>query len=263
MEKLVKEVNGIRLSYRDAGEGTPVVLLHGFCGSSAYWDELVPLLEGRCRLIVPDLRGHGDSSAPEGPYAMETFAEDIAGFLKSLDIGRAVVLGHSLGGYITLALAERHPDLLLGFGLIHSTPLPDDDKGKEGRLKAMDTIREQGLPAFIEGLVPKLFAPAHLETMPQAVAKAKEIGLGTSPEGAVRTLEGMRARPDRRNVIEETKLPALLVAGTGDGVIAPEKTFAAEGERTTKRQIDGAGHMSLVEAPGELAQAILDFTSVM
>ncbi|MCZ8523216.1 MULTISPECIES: alpha/beta fold hydrolase [Paenibacillus] len=261
MQKMTKEINGVRLSYTEAGEGTPVVLLHGFCGSSAYWDELVPLLESRCRVIVPDLRGHGDSAAPDGSYSMETFAEETAGFLKALDLGRTVVLGHSLGGYITLALAERYPDLLLGFGLIHSTALPDDEKGKEGRLKAMNTIREQGLPAFIEGLIPKLFAPAHLESMPQAVDKAKEIGLGTDPEGAVRTLEGMRTRPDRQAVLAEAQVPVLLVAGTGDGVIAPEKTFAVDGEHITKKQIDGAGHMSLVEAPGDLAQAILAFTA--
>lgn len=261
MDKRNENVNGVKLAYIERGEGIPVVLLHGFCGSSAYWEEVIPLMEGSCRLIIPDLRGHGDSSAPEGTYTMETMAEDIAGLLEKKDCGQAVVLGHSLGGYVTLALAEKHPDKLLGFGLVHSTAYPDDEKGKEGRLKAMETIKEQGLPAFLEGLIPKLFAPSHLETMPEAVDKAKQIGLGTSPEGAVRTLEGMRTRTDRNAVLSGAKVPVLLVAGAGDQIIAPEKTFSVSGEHIIRKTLDGTGHVSMMETPQELAQVILDFTA--
>ncbi|WP_163853859.1 alpha/beta fold hydrolase [Paenibacillus elgii] len=261
MDKRYADVNGTRLAYIDRGQGTPVILLHGFCGSLAYYDEVAPLLEGRCRLIIPDLRGHGASDAPEGTYTMEAIADDIAALIDRLNIGRPVVLGHSLGGYVTLALAEKHEDKLLAFGLLHSTAFPDDEKGKEGRLKAMETIREQGLPVFIEGLIPKLFAPAHLETMPEAVRKAKEIGLGTSAEGAVRTLEGMRQRPDRNAVLSAAQVPVLLVAGTGDQIIPPQRTFSVDKETFQRSQIDGAGHMSMMEAPGELAQAVLAFTA--
>lgn len=261
MDKRYVDVNGTRLAYIDRGQGTPVILLHGFCGSSAYYDEVAPLLEGSCRLIIPDLRGHGDSDAPEGTYTMEAIADDIAALIDRLNLGRPVVLGHSLGGYVTLALAEKHEGKLLAFGLLHSTAFPDDEKGKEGRLKAMETIREQGLPVFIEGLIPKLFAPAHLETMPEAVRKAKEIGLGTSPEGAVRTLEGMRQRPDRNAVLSAAQVPVLLVAGTGDQIIPPQRMFSVDKEAFQRSQIDGAGHMSMMEAPGELAQAILAFTA--
>ncbi|MGF9713010.1 alpha/beta fold hydrolase [Paenibacillus naphthalenovorans] len=261
MDKRNENVNGVKLAYIERGEGTPVVLLHGFCGSSAYWEEVIPLLEGSCRLIVPDLRGHGASASPEGAYTMETMAEDIAGLLEKRDCKQAVVLGHSLGGYVTLALAEKHPDKLLGFGLIHSTAFPDDEKGKEGRLKAMETIKEQGLPVFLEGLIPKLFAPAHLKTMPEAVEKARQIGLGTSPEGAVRTLEGMRIRTDRNAILFGARVPVLLVAGAGDQIIAPERTFSVSGEHITSVTLDGAGHAGMMETPQELAQAILDFTA--
>ncbi|MBP1156880.1 MULTISPECIES: alpha/beta hydrolase [unclassified Paenibacillus] len=261
MDKRYEDVNGVKLGYFEQGEGTPVVLLHGFCGSSSYWEEVIPMLEGSCQLIVPDLRGHGDSSAPEGTYSMESMAEDIVGLLEKKNCGKAVVLGHSLGGYVTLALAEKHPEKLLGFGLVHSTAYPDDEKGKEGRLKAIDTIKEQGLPVFLEGLIPKLFAPSHVESMPEAVNKAKQIGLGTSPEGAVRTLEGMRTRTDRNDVLSGAKVPVLLLAGAGDQLIAPEKTFSVSGEHIIAKTLEGAGHVSMMETPQELAQAVRDFTA--
>ncbi|SDD61805.1 Pimeloyl-ACP methyl ester carboxylesterase [Paenibacillus sp. UNCCL117] len=252
---------GWSLSYQEQGSGHPLVLLHGFCGSGAYWDEVVPLLDAHFRVIVPDLRGHGASGSPDEPCTIEQLADDIAALIDELGTEKAIVLGHSLGGYVTLALAERHADKLRAFGLIHSTAYPDDEKAKEGRLKGMQTIREQGLPVFIEGLVPKLFAPAHLETMPEAVRKAKEIGLGTSPEGAVRTLDAMRGRADRNAVLRAAELPLLLAAGEQDQIIPAERTFVVQGENVTQKLIPGTGHMSMMEAPKELANTILDWVA--
>ncbi|WP_284641667.1 alpha/beta fold hydrolase [Paenibacillus silviterrae] len=259
MDKRYADVNGARLAYYEAGSGQPVVLLHGFCGSSAYWDEVVPLLQTELRVIVPDLRGHGASSAPDTSSSMEEMAADIAGLLDTLALKQASVLGHSLGGYITLALAEQHADRLTAFGLVHSTAFPDDEKGKEGRLKGMQTIGEQGLPVFLEGLIPRLFAPKHVESMPEAVTKARQIGLGTSPGGAIRTLEGMRTRPDRNQVLSEAKVPVLLVAGEEDQIVAPARTFSASGGHIRQALIAGAGHMSMMEAPRQLADEILAF----
>ncbi|UUZ92867.1 alpha/beta hydrolase [Paenibacillus sp. P25] len=262
MDKQFADMKGkLRLAYTDQGEGTPVVLLHGFCGSSAYWDEVLPLLQGRARLIVPDLRGHGDSGAPDEPYGMETLADDIAGLLEELQLSKAVLIGHSLGGYATLAFAEKYPERLLAFGLIHSTAYQDDDKGKQGRLNSMETIRTKGLPAFVEGLIPRLFAPAHVETMKDAVELAKQIGRGTSPDGAIRTLEGMRTRPDRGAVLKSAKVPLLLVAGEHDQLIPSEKTFTVEGGGVTQVKLAEAGHMSMMEAPDKLAEAIGAFVS--
>ncbi|MEK8132861.1 alpha/beta hydrolase [Paenibacillus filicis] len=261
MGKRTLERGGWSMSYTEQGSGHPLVLLHGFCGSGAYWDQVVPLLDAHFRVIVPDLRGHGTSGSPDESYSMEKLAGDIEALIDELGTEKAIVLGHSLGGYVTLALAERHADKLRAFGLIHSTAFPDDEKGKEGRLKAKQTIREQGLPVFIEGLVPKLFAPAHLESMPEAVRKAKEIGFRTSPEGAVHTLDAMRERPDRNAVLRDTELPLLLVAGENDQIIAAERTFVVQGDHVTQRLIAETGHMSMEEAPKELGKVILDWVA--
>ncbi|WJH36245.1 alpha/beta hydrolase [Paenibacillus sp. CC-CFT747] len=259
MESKKINVNGTTLAYQEQGSGNPVVLLHGFCGSSRYWEKVIPALSDKYRVIVPDLRGHGQSNAPSGPYEMEAFASDIEALLQELGIAKTVVLGHSLGGYITLALAEKNPGLLAGWGLVHSTAHPDSEEGKANRLKGIETIDTKGLPEFIEGLVPKLFAPEHLEPMAAAVEDVKVIGRETSPEGAKATLEGMRRRPDRNHVLENAQVPVLLAAGTEDKVIVPDKTFSVDRPSITKVTIDGSGHMSMYEAPDQLIAGLTSF----
>jgi pimeloyl-ACP methyl ester carboxylesterase len=252
----------IEIRYRDEGTGFPVLLMHGFCGSSHYWDEVVPLLKG-CRVIVPDLPGHGQSGVPAAPYAIESFADDMAELLRQLNVGKAVWIGHSLGGYITLAGAERHPDRVQAFGLVHSTAFPDDEKGKENRLKSIQTVLDSGIVPFIDGLIPKLFAPDHVETMKGKVAEAKEIGYITPPEGAVLTLEAMRERPDRNQVIKNASCPVLLLAGGSDQIIQPEKTFSVSGNSIKQVLIEDSGHMSMMERPSRLAQELLAFVEAV
>lgn len=248
-----------KLAYRDEGKGVPVLLLHGFCGSSAYWDEVAPLLLPHCRLLIPDLPGHGSSEAPQEPYSIEAFADDLLDLQDQLGIAKAVWLGHSLGGYITLAAVEKYAARISGFGLIHSTAFPDDEAGKANRLKGIQSIAENGMTPFIDGLIPKLFAPEHTETMPEALQRMKEIGYNTSPEGASRALEAMRSRPDRNHVLRSTDQPVLLLAGGKDQVIKTEKTFSVEGPHITKALIESAGHMSLIEAPEQLSRELIEF----
>lgn len=259
--------NGTRLAYMDSGRGSgsrsssrTVVLLHGYCGSSAYWEKLLPYMDKSVRIIAPDLRGHGNSSAPEaGKYRIEDFAEDIAQLLEMLDPGPVVLLGHSLGGYITLAFAQGYPDSLEAFGLIHSTALPDSEEAKENRDKAAASIKENGIKPFVDGLVPKLFPPAHQASMAEAVRRVKEIGYGTSPVGAAATALGMKERPGRSDVLAETELPVLLVAGSEDGVVPPERAFVVDRPSITRHVLEGSGHMGMIEDPQALAAVIRQF----
>lgn len=251
--------NGISVAYQEQGQGQTIVLLHGFCGSSAYWEKLAPLLSREYHIVMPDLRGHGASGAPEGPYTIEQMADDIAVLMEQMGVPKYTLLGHSLGGYITLSLAERYSSRLDGFGLIHSTPYPDSEEAKEKRLKAVEKIHAEGINAFVDGLVPGLFAPKHLQTMMQDVNRTKEIGYLTSPQGAQGAALAMRERVDRREVLNQSELPILLVAGENDGVIPLERTFTVEGDGVIKAVIKAAGHMGMYEAPDQLAAIISDF----
>ncbi|MDO3412795.1 alpha/beta hydrolase [Saccharibacillus sp. CPCC 101409] len=255
-----RKLEGRPIRYIDRGEGRPVVLLHGFMGSADYWERIVPLLEGHfLRCIVPDLLGHGESDAPEGPYTIERMADDVNGLLDELGVERAVLLGHSMGGYIALSFAERYADRLKAFGLIHSTPLPDDEAGREKRTAVAERVRREGVRPFVEQSAPNWFAPENARLLGAEVRRVREIGFATLPEGAAGAALAMRERPDRGEVIRRSELPVLLIAGTEDGIAPAEKAFAAKNERTVTRTIEGAGHMSLFEAPQELARQISSF----
>lgn len=262
MKKQVQLKNGTRISYQEAGSGdTPIVLLHGYCGSSDYWHRVLPMLAASHRVIAVDLPGHGDSSAP-GPgetYSIELFAENLHAWANEAGLDRFHLFGHSLGGYITLAFAERYADMLKSFGLIHSTPFPDDEAARQNRDKGAESIKSNGIEPFIKALIPKLFAPAHVQTMPEQLALAKEIGLATDPNGAILTLRAMRDRKDRLHVLQETALPVLLVAGKEDQVIPPEKTFVVQKAQIQQMLLPSAGHMGMLEVPNELAEAIQTF----
>lgn len=253
------EVNGTTIAYQEQGEGETVVLLHGFCGSSDYWEKVQPLLAKQYRVICPDLRGHGATDAPMGAYSIEQMADDVVGLMEKLGIEKYTLLGHSMGGYVTLSLAQRYAFHLNGFGLIHSTGYPDSEEAKEKRLNTVSAIGADGITPFVDGLVPGLFAPGNTETLTDEVNRVKEIGYKTPPQGATGAALSMRERIDRRDVMSSTTLPLLLVAGESDQLIPLERLFTTEGERVMKAVIKGAGHMSMYEAPDQLAAVILDF----
>ncbi|MCC3375804.1 alpha/beta fold hydrolase [Cohnella sp. REN36] len=251
--------NGLNVAFADEGQGAPVLLLHGYCGSRYYWEDVWAKLAPHGRLIAPDARGHGETAATEGAYPMEQLAEDAVQLLDALGIRQAYVLGHSMGGYTALAIAERFPDRLAGIGLLHSTTFPDDETGKANRDKVAMRVAEEGIKGHIADLIPKLFAPAHRDAMPGKVDRALEIGYATSPLGAIGGALGMKARPDRKRVLEETALPVLLLAGESDGVIGPEKRFPVDGPKVTRSLLAGAGHMGMYEAPEAFAESVIAY----
>lgn len=250
METNNVELANASIAYVDKGKGKTIVLLHGFCGSSKYWEEVIPALAEQYRVIAPDLPGHGESSTIREHFSITDMADIMKELLDVLKIDKATMFGHSLGGYITLAFAQKYPDMLDGFSLVHSTAFPDSDEAKQGRSANIEKIKKDGIKPFIEGLVPKLFSPAHLEK--DYVKTAIEIGYLTPPEGAMGTLAAMRDRPDTNSVIENSTLPVLLIAGENDQIIPPEKTFSVSKTNIKHALVKDAGHMSLVENVPEL-----------
>lgn len=247
------------MHYVGHGSGDVIVLLHGFCGSSEYWEEVIPHLSKQYRVIAPDLRGHGKSTDPNENFKIEDYADDIVQMLDKLEVQKATLLGHSMGGYITLAFAEKYAERLAAFGLIHSTSLSDSEQAKAGREKSQQVIREQGMEHFITQLVPKLFAPDNLEVMKDKVQKVVEIGFRTSALGAIAALGAMRDRVDRTSVLESTNLPIVLIAGENDRLIPPKNTFTTKRENITEVTIQAAGHMSMIETPEDLSNQLIQF----
>lgn len=166
---------------------------------------------------------------------------------------------HSLGGYFALSFAERYSDRLQGFALVHSTAFPDSEDVKKGREASIEKIKKQGISALIDGLVPKLFAPEHMEERETDVEAAELIGYQTSPEGAIAALKAMKNRPDRNHVLSATALPIRLVAGEHDQIISAEKTFSVSKEKSTQSLLKDVGHLSMMESPDQLTDVIRQF----
>ncbi|MEI2365954.1 alpha/beta fold hydrolase [Niallia circulans] len=253
-------VDNEQLSYIEEGNGETVVLIHGFCGSVDYWEYIIPLLSEKYHVIAVDLRGHGSSTYSGEPFEIEDLAKDINRLLKKLEIEKVYMFGHSLGGYVTLAFAELFAEHLKGFGLVHSTAYSDTEEGKEGRLNAIRKIQNLGIKEFVNGLIPNLFADESLMNLPDEVEKAKKIGYQTDGIAAMETQAAMRKRPDRNGVVEQAKIPVLLIKGTKDKVVSLDRVTSASNRNVSEVQLE-TGHMSMQEAPEKLANAIHSFIS--
>ncbi|WP_160722844.1 alpha/beta fold hydrolase [Bacillus sp. USDA818B3_A] len=257
MEKKSAVLNDSTIKYIDKGAGKPILLLHGFCGSSGYWSEIIPSLSENYRVIAPDLPGHGGSTTALQNYSISDIADVMKELLVKLNLDQVTMFGHSLGGYITLAFAEKYSESLSGFSLVHSTAFPDAEEAKKGRTANIEKVKNEGIQSLIDGLVPKLFSPDHLDEA--YVETAKEIGYQTPPDGAMATLAAMRDRPDRNKVLEAASLPVLLIAGEKDQIIPTEKTFSVSKANIKQVIIKDSGHMSMYENPSDLIAAIKDF----
>lgn len=260
MEKI--KVGNHEIAYEEIGEGETLVFLHGFCGSRSYWEKVAPQLSRNYRVILIDLRGHGESSSGTNPFTIDDLAKDIKEVFEVLELGQVYLFGHSLGGYITLSVMEHFPEKLKGFGLIHSTAFPDTEEGKIGRMKAAEGIERDGIQPFIDGLIAKLFSDENLINLKEDLEKAKQIGYSTNPETAKQTLLAMKGRPDRNIVLERSPIPVLLIAGTHDKIISVDKTFSVEGHHIQTKVLNKSGHMSMYEQPDELIQTIREFLEI-
>lgn len=259
METQSIQLKNGKIAYFDQGKGTPILLLHGFCGSSRYWEKVIPSLAEKYRVIAPDLPGHGNTSIFTGNETIEDFADVIKEFLDELNVDKVTMFGHSLGGYITLAFAEKYSDSLSGLSLVHSAAFPDSDEAKKGREANVTKVEESGIKGLIDGLVPKLFSPENVEKNAEYVEITRRIGYSTSPQGAIHTLIAMKNRPDRNYVLEETNLPVLLIAGEKDQIIPKEKAFSVTKPNIKQRVIGDSGHMSMYENPNDLISEIIKF----
>lgn len=251
-----KEDSG--LAYKQVGRGVPVVFLHGFCGSKAYWSSIEAALKSQVEAYYVDLPGHGDSRTFL-KTSIEEYIELLHTWKKEVGLDQFILIGHSLGGYIALAYAEKYTQDLLGYALVHSTAFPDSEEGKEGRDAGIKKIESEGMTAFIDGLVPKLFDKEFSQNHSEVLYHAKKIGAGTNSDQAIAFLKAMKNRHDRRDVLKKGEIPHLLVAGENDGVIPSYKTFISESPNATEKLVKNSAHMSMYESPEVLSETVIQW----
>jgi 3-oxoadipate enol-lactonase len=250
MEKFT--VNNITLAYMRRGQGTPLVLLHGYPLDHRIWDELVALLEDKFDLILPDLRGFGESTTVESPYTMDGIASDIAGLLNHLGVEKTYIAGHSMGGYVALTFAKLYPARVLGLGLVSSQLAADPPDRKEGRYATAAQVAENGIVGVVEAMTPKLSTDERVQSFVRRVMEEQ------STAGVIGALKAMAERLDSADVVKSFELPVVVLHGDADALIPIERArdVKAASARVELVELPGVGHMPMLEVAEETAAGL-------
>jgi pimeloyl-ACP methyl ester carboxylesterase len=248
----------IRVHFISEGKGPVVVLLHGFLEDLTMWDELAPLLSEGHRVIRIDLLGHGKTESLGDVHDMEEQAAMVRGVLAELGADRYTLIGHSMGGYVALAVAELFPEEVLGLGLMNSTSLPDTVEKRHNRDRAIQAVK-QNHRSFVRLAIPGLFAPSNRKKFAKQIRAQTELSLSMGPVGIVAALEGMKVRKDRSHLFKSLGVPKLLIIGEQDPALEIE-SLAPQGEYPGVKTVRFKdGHMSHIENQEELLSSVLQF----
>jgi 3-oxoadipate enol-lactonase len=247
--------------YEVLGNGRPVVLLHPFPAHHELWKPAAQALVSRYRVILPDLRGHGDSGVGGGPATMAKHADDLARILDEEGVGRAPFVGVSIGGYVLLEFWRKYRGRVAALGLCNTKAQADTAEPRAQRLQAAAEVMERGTEPFFESMIPKLLGETTRRTRPDLVEGALRMMRKMSPEDVALVQRGMAERPDSVETLKTINVPALIV--TGDEDVA---TGVAEAE-LMRRNISGsemrviarAGHYSPWEQPEEVGKIVRRF----
>lgn len=242
------------ISYFDKGKGTVLLFLHGFLETKEFLSEFAELFTDRFRVIVPDIPGHGKSGTLGKTHSMELMAEALQQLLVNLQINQCFLIGHSMGGYVALSLAESFPNTVAGLVLFHSSVYADSEAKKQSRLTDIEWALNNRLPELIQNHIPKTFAP---HTISRFEIKIKHLIIQSgshSPVGVSALIRGMMERNDKQQFISGFNKPLLLLMGTHDPFINPETSQKMAQLNKTIRLawLENSGHMGFIEEP-ELA----------
>jgi pimeloyl-ACP methyl ester carboxylesterase len=255
------------VNYRVTGTGQTVVLLHGFGESGTVWQPQIDFLKPHFKLIIPDIPGSGQSSFIPNA-TLDTYAEVIKEIIdvevKNTSLQQAetvALIGHSMGGYITLAFAEKYPHYLNSFGLFHSTAFADSEEKKEARRKSIEFIKDNGVYAFLKTSIPGLFTKAYAAKYPDKITNLMEEGKNFKDAALIQYHTAMMERPDRTHVLRNFQHPILFIIGEHDTAI-PLQTSLQQCYLPYKSFVnilDQSGHMGMWEETEKANNLLLNF----
>jgi pimeloyl-ACP methyl ester carboxylesterase len=249
------------INYSDQGSGKVIVLLHGYLETHEIWKDFASELAKSFRVISIDIPGHGKSGKIADVHTMDLMAEAVDAVLRNLYIDRAFIVGHSMGGYVTLSYMANYTTKVSGICLFHSTPFADTDEKRVNRDREINLLKEGQKEQLFNANVPKGFANDNLISMKGKVDWAVSVAAQSSPEGIIALLEGLKARPDRQQLLKETGTPVLYILGKKDNYI-PYDIMYAVAQRSPKGEIltlENSGHMGFIEEPGICQEALKSF----
>ena len=249
------------ISYWILGDGLPVVLLHPFPAHHEFWLPVAKPLSTRYRLILPDLRGHGDSEIGQGPATMDKHAADLARVMNDADVGRAPLIGVSIGGYVLFEFWRRYRGRVAALGLCNTKAPADNAEGRAARLQAADDVMQRGTEPFFESMIPRLLGKTTRESRPDLVEGAMRMLRKMSPEDVAQVQRGMAARPDSVETLKTVNVPTLLITGDEDILTGVNEAQLMQQNITGSqlRVIPRAGHYAPWEQPGSVSQLLRQF----
>jgi pimeloyl-ACP methyl ester carboxylesterase len=251
----------VSLYYTSEGEGEPLMLVHGFGEDGYIWNKVTGNLKKQFRLIIPDLPGSGQSFCTPENITIESLADNILLILEKEGIDSLTMIGHSMGGYVTLAFAEKYPDKLNKFGLFHSTAYADSDDKKKARQKNIDFIKKHGSAKFLEQAIPGLFSEQTKTNNPSIIDDLISRYSNFSPSALVAYTEAMMNRPDRIEVLKNFKKPVLFILGEYDTAVPLEQGLkqCSIPEFSYIYICTHSGHQAMLEEPEFSQNAMVDF----
>ncbi|AER40771.1 MAG: alpha/beta hydrolase [Flavobacteriales bacterium] len=253
--------NKKKIYYEIIGRGQSIIFLHGFMENLEIWNYVCDTFHEKYKVILIDFPGHGKSSSYEEKkiFSMEELADIVKLILEKENINKAVFIGHSMGGYISMALLEKHPEIFLGLCLLHSTAKSDTKEKKNNRIRSIQlAIDDYSL--FVSSSINKLFNPKKLDSLQKEINFIKKMALSTSIHSVISFLRGMSIRKDRRFLLKQTKFPKLYVIGLYD-LILPKKRIHEEakfGYNSYSIEIQ-TGHMGPIEDPQTIGKILENF----
>jgi pimeloyl-ACP methyl ester carboxylesterase len=238
-----------------------VVLLHGYLENMLVWEEFIPLIYKDVRVVVLDIPGHGISEVKGEVHTMDYLADVVAGALDALQIEKAYIVGHSMGGYVALSVCERHPNRVAGVVLLHSTPNADSEEKRKNREREISLVKSGKKELLAKSAPEAGFAVDNRRRCQPYIEDLAEMVHLTEDDGIVALLGGMIARKDQNEMLRNLPAPQLFILGRKDGYIVPEVAEAMEAAhpQAAVAWMENSGHMSFIEEPEVCASALLDF----
>lgn len=261
MSKGSARVRGIEVAYEDTGGGGPaLVLLHGYPFDRSSWREQAEALGEEFRVVAPDLRGLGETP-PGDVVSIEAMAEDVAALLDELNLGRVVLGGLSMGGYVAFEFFRKFPARVRALVLADTRPQGDNEEGRRAREENAQRALKEGMGPIVESMLPKLLTAETRERGGEILERVRAMMLATRPEGAAAALRAMALRRDQTELLPSINVPTLIIVGAEDSITPPADAEAMsekiEGSRLFV--VEGAGHLSNVEQPEAFNRALVDF----
>jgi len=255
---MILEHKGVPIFYEDAGKGSVVVLLHGFLENSTMWKEIVPELSKSHRVISIDLLGHGKTECLGYVHSMDLMAEVVHAVLKSLRLRKVILIGHSMGGYVSLAFAENYPKMMKGLCLMNSTSFADDEERKKLRARANKMV-QNNFESMVRMSFINLFGEESKTKYKTEMELALQEALKTPVQGYIACQEGMRIRPNREAILKTDAFKTRYIIGKDDPILKVESIVKEAKKVNSDHLILEGGHMSHIENKEALTKALKAF----